>query len=358
MKDAGSKDKVILMTWAHNAEKTLRVAIDSVLSQTYTNIVYLVLDNASTDGTGDIIQEYAARDPRVRYLFSGVNIFNIFHNVQLIDEEYEWFAVLDADDEYTPDFLEKSLAFAGEEDLDIVCCGTEFVDAVTLKKGALRQLFQKTVLSDAKSIDDNFTECYQFIRPIWGKLVSYSVMSSIDFKSLEETTEFSNGLEDTYFSIEAFKNARRLGILNEVLHRYYVHKVSAYRTFHPKRFRSHLAIYRAGVDFLLGKCGSVSEKSNAYLLEAYGGSIADTVKLIADTPSDFSGKAAWYKEILTHGTTKSLFNCGQADRESLSYLIFSPILKWVSEQPECYGPKGSVTASEIITEIKSLLKNN
>ena len=51
--------KVVVWTQAYNAEKTLRRAMDSILQQTYTDFEYYVLNNASTDGTGAIIEEYA-----------------------------------------------------------------------------------------------------------------------------------------------------------------------------------------------------------------------------------------------------------------------------------------------------------
>jgi glycosyltransferase involved in cell wall biosynthesis len=48
--------QVVFFTQAYNAEKTLRRAVDSILAQTYTNFVYYIVDNGSTDGTGEMIQ--------------------------------------------------------------------------------------------------------------------------------------------------------------------------------------------------------------------------------------------------------------------------------------------------------------
>ena len=44
---------IYVRTCAYNAEKTIRRAMDSVLNQTYRDITYYVLDNGSTDRTGD-----------------------------------------------------------------------------------------------------------------------------------------------------------------------------------------------------------------------------------------------------------------------------------------------------------------
>ena len=50
--------KVSIITVCLNSEKTLEQAIQSVISQTYKNIEYIIVDGASTDGTLDIISKY------------------------------------------------------------------------------------------------------------------------------------------------------------------------------------------------------------------------------------------------------------------------------------------------------------
>lgn len=47
---------IYVRTCAYNAEKTLRRAMDSVLNQTYGELTYYVLDNGSTDRTGEILR--------------------------------------------------------------------------------------------------------------------------------------------------------------------------------------------------------------------------------------------------------------------------------------------------------------
>ncbi|MDH3315348.1 MAG: glycosyltransferase [Gammaproteobacteria bacterium] len=58
----------------YNGEQFVRGAIDSLLTQSYTNLELIISDNASTDGTAAIAGEYATRDPRVRYFRQPRNI--------------------------------------------------------------------------------------------------------------------------------------------------------------------------------------------------------------------------------------------------------------------------------------------
>lgn len=57
-----------------NRGNTLGPALESLLNQTYTRVEIIVCDNASTDNTGEVCQDYARRDPRVRYFRNERNI--------------------------------------------------------------------------------------------------------------------------------------------------------------------------------------------------------------------------------------------------------------------------------------------
>ena len=58
----------------YNGEKYLAEAIESLLAQTFRDFELIISDNASTDGTAEICERYAARDPRIRYSRNTTNI--------------------------------------------------------------------------------------------------------------------------------------------------------------------------------------------------------------------------------------------------------------------------------------------
>ncbi|MGZ9063625.1 MAG: glycosyltransferase family 2 protein, partial [Allosphingosinicella sp.] len=65
---ADPRPRVSIGLPVYNGENFLAAAIDSVLNQTFADLELIICDDASTDRTAQICQDYAAKDERVRYL--------------------------------------------------------------------------------------------------------------------------------------------------------------------------------------------------------------------------------------------------------------------------------------------------
>jgi glycosyltransferase involved in cell wall biosynthesis len=106
---------VSVVTPVYNGEAHLRECIESVLSQTYQNWEYIILNNASTDGTGDIAEEFPPRDSRIR-VFRNEALLPIIanHNTAfgLISQESKYCKVVSADDWLFPECLERMVGLA------------------------------------------------------------------------------------------------------------------------------------------------------------------------------------------------------------------------------------------------------
>jgi glycosyltransferase involved in cell wall biosynthesis len=111
-----------------NAEQYLEQCVDSILSQTYTNLELIISDNASTDATETICQRYAARDARVRYQRNSRNYgatFN-FRRVMLFSSG-EYFLWAAHDDMFAPEYAEKAVAVL-EQNRDVVLCYSKSIE--------------------------------------------------------------------------------------------------------------------------------------------------------------------------------------------------------------------------------------
>lgn len=90
-------------------------AIESVLAQTFTDFELIVCDDGSADGTLDIVDAYARRDPRIRVLRHGFRSPSLNCNAAVRAARHPWIARLDADDVMVPRRLEWQLEAAARD---------------------------------------------------------------------------------------------------------------------------------------------------------------------------------------------------------------------------------------------------
>lgn len=113
---------VIMLTY--NRETLVPRAIESVLAQTYRNFEFLIVDNGSTDRSGQIAEEYAAEDGRIQVIHRERGNIGSGRNTGLDAAKGEYLAFVDDDDWVEPDFLEFLLELIQEYDADVAICGT------------------------------------------------------------------------------------------------------------------------------------------------------------------------------------------------------------------------------------------
>ena len=105
----------------YNAEKYLPECIESVLSQTYGDIEFVLYNDGSTDGSVDVIQYYARQDRRIRLIDNSMNLHRLHARNELIRACRTEFATwIDNDDVYERDFVELAVGVQQVEDYDIV----------------------------------------------------------------------------------------------------------------------------------------------------------------------------------------------------------------------------------------------
>lgn len=103
-----STPRVTIGVPVYNGQKYIRFALDSLLAQTIPDLEVVVTDNCSTDSTPRIVRDYAARDPRVKYVRNNTNLGparNYNRCIELARGGY--FKWSSADDVCAADFIEK-----------------------------------------------------------------------------------------------------------------------------------------------------------------------------------------------------------------------------------------------------------
>jgi glycosyltransferase involved in cell wall biosynthesis len=101
----------VLMT-AHNAERFIDLAIESLVKQTYSRLEIIIVDDGSTDQTPQKITAWTKKDGRIRAFYLPQNCGpSLASNFGLTQAQGEYLARMDADDIAFPDRLEKELDF-------------------------------------------------------------------------------------------------------------------------------------------------------------------------------------------------------------------------------------------------------
>lgn len=147
---------------AYNTEKTIEQAINSVLSQTYTNFELLVVNDCSTDRTAEWVKSIAAKDSRVR-LISNVKNNGVSYTRKhgLEEAKGDWIAILDSDDAWEPEKLEKQIVLQRRTNADLLFTGSAFMDSEghpidwclhAPKEVTYRQLLKQNVLSNSSAL--------------------------------------------------------------------------------------------------------------------------------------------------------------------------------------------------------------
>lgn len=114
---------VIMLTY--NREELVGRAIECILAQTYQDFEFIIVDNGSSDRSGAIADEYAAKDSRIRVIHRERGNIGSGRNSGLDAANGEYIAFIDDDDWTEPDFLEFLHNLLVEYDADVSICGAE-----------------------------------------------------------------------------------------------------------------------------------------------------------------------------------------------------------------------------------------
>lgn len=110
--------KITVIVTVHNAEKYLKECLDSVLSQTFSDIEVLCMDGGSIDSSPQILKEYAMRDARIRIINDTNTSYGHKVNEGIRQARGKYISVLESDDMYQPDMLRQLYEIAEKYHVD------------------------------------------------------------------------------------------------------------------------------------------------------------------------------------------------------------------------------------------------
>ena len=203
----------------YNVERYLRASLDSALSQTLTDIEVVCVNDGSTDGSADILDEYAARDPRIKVVAQANAGLSAARNAGLRVASGRYLLFLDSDDLLSPDAAAKLVSKADAEALDVLFYDADcFADA-------------PSAAAQTKSYTNYYRRSQAYSEPCVGAVLIANMMAHSDYLCSacfelwridflrENNLEFTEGIlhEDTEFTFKAALRATRAAHIHETL---------------------------------------------------------------------------------------------------------------------------------------------
>lgn len=219
----------------YNVEKYLDRCIQSILAQTYNNLEIFLVDDGSPDRSGEICDEYACQDSRIKVIHKQNGGLSDARNVAIDVAAGEWIVCVDSDDYVSADYIETLYGLVSRNDAQVgVAWHQEFFEGsepvVVLPK------YVEMVMDSNKAIEKMF---YQelFDTAAWCKIYHRSLF--------EDGIRYPKGIlyEDLATTYLLMKRAKRVAFCNKIILYYLLRETSIEgQAFSVRKLESSLFI--------------------------------------------------------------------------------------------------------------------
>lgn len=232
-------DKISVIVPVYNVEKYLRRCIDSIISQSYKNLQIILVDDGSTDNSGNICDDFATRDSRIVVIHKENGGLGFARNSGLDVATGKYVTFIDGDDSIESNHINNLYRNLQESGSD-TCIGGH--TRICKEK----HMPKKNVCS-GKTYTGNEIKDEILVRMVGAKpdgsdyiemsacMVLFS-LSLIKENSIRFHSEREFISEDLIFDFDYYPKAQRVTVCNDVGYNYYDNAGSLTTKYNPKRF--------------------------------------------------------------------------------------------------------------------------
>lgn len=175
------KDLISIIVPVYNSEKFLEECVGSILAQTYTNLQVILVDDVSTDKSGEICDDFARKDTRVEVIHRKKNGGqSAARNTGLKQVKGEWIAFADNDDTLEPTMLETLLNNAIKYNVKVSGCANKRIENGATKICNLNGADSGTYSTQKIIYNILINPCDTWVE-IWSKLYHASLADKLHF---------------------------------------------------------------------------------------------------------------------------------------------------------------------------------
>lgn len=197
----------------YNLEDKLNRCLESVVQQSYKELQIILIDDGSSDASGQICRKYAERDKRILYIKKSNGGVSSARNCGLEHAMGEYIMFVDGDDSISAKYVETYVQQAIDRQADVVIGGLTMFDADSICKKVPRVGIydRKAFLS---VVCDDGTEIYGYA---CNKLFRRSLLENSKIRF----NETMHSQEDLAFALDAYKVAERIACMDYCGYSYY-----------------------------------------------------------------------------------------------------------------------------------------
>lgn len=237
---------ISLIIPVYNTKKYLDECLQSVFAQTYTNLEIIIVDDGSTDGTGEMCDRYPDVDARVKVFHKTNEGLGLTRNYGMQYATGKYICFLDSDDKIQPGFIEELYRGLTENHVDLCKAGyTRFKGTEALNKKqytntvytgdqAKTQFLPRLVGASPEGHDS-------VEMSVWAVLYRFDIIKEHNLKFPSERELIS---EDIVFNIQYFQYANGGCLIESTGYYYRVNDTSLTRSYRADRFEAYKRFYQ------------------------------------------------------------------------------------------------------------------
>ncbi len=232
-----NSDMLSIIVPVYNVIDCLEECLDSITGQTYSDLEIILVDDGSTDGSGEVCDRAAGTDDRIRVIHQDNKGLSGARNTGLKHIHGDWVAFADSDDILDPAMFETMLSRADQYSADLVVCGVcSFSrEKEPMKTGCLKASEKNRICSEKE-----YWYCYEK----GGSMICDVVWNKIYRRPLVEGILFPEGkyCEDVFVMHKIIARSDRICMIPECFYKYRLRSSSI---MHKKYDLKHLAAVEA-----------------------------------------------------------------------------------------------------------------
>lgn len=237
---------ISVIVTAYNIEPYISRCLDSILSQTYTNLEIIVVDDGSEDRTGEICDKYEARDKRIKVIHQRNEGPSGARNAALAIAEGDYIGYVDGDDWVEQNMYREMYYACEQQGADVAICSYRQIG-----NGKERDHFsnERYILSREQALDTYICDdkSYHIYHSVWSKLFRKSVVENIRFSEGRKS-------EDIMYTTQALMNCHTCIFLDTPYYNYMTNRNDSImnREIEYRRFRDEIPFWKEQIGYLEG----------------------------------------------------------------------------------------------------------